>query len=97
MVDIRCGVARNNKTTSANTDNRLDHNAFLKENANRQIAISELGWGGAFKDFLGYLEMASVRGGSMTKDMQELNGIMRRRPSSHKCGHIGDRILKLLI
>ena len=64
------------KTAWANTDSRLGGNAFFKEDIDQQIAIGELGGCGDLKDFLEYLETAS--GGSMTKDIIEQKGLMRR-------------------
>ena len=41
LKEIRSVILKRNKTTCANTDTRLDHNGFFKENRNRQIAARE--------------------------------------------------------
>ena len=84
-----------NKTMRANTDNRLCHNLFFKENLNHKIAHSELGGGGDLKQFLEYMEMAPD--GAAADNIQELKGIASRQPIGHKRGPVDDRILKLLV
>ena len=91
---IRNGISQTNITTCANTDNRLGRNLVFKENLNHQIALSEWGGGGAPKDFLGYMEM--LPDGATTHNIQQLNGIMGRKPIDRKRGPIDARILKLL-
>ena len=95
LAKIRNGISHKDKTTWANTDSRVGHNAFLEENIGREIAIGELTGGDALKDFLEYMEMASE--GAKTKDIQSLTGLMGRQPIAHNGGPIGDWILKLLI
>ena len=91
---IRIGIAQKNKTTRANTDTRLGHKAFFIENANRKIAMCDLGRGDGLQGFHEYLEMVS--GGAMAKAMLELKVLMIRQPIARTVAHIEDRILKLL-
>ena len=45
VAKISNGVLQTDKTTWANTDTRLDHSGFFKENADQQISPNELGGG----------------------------------------------------
>ena len=82
------------QATWANTDTRLGPNVLFKENLNRQITISELGWGGSPKDILEYMEMAPE--GIIAANIQQLKDLIRRQPIDHKRGPTEDKILKLL-
>ena len=43
LTKIRDGVSKQNPTTWANNDTRLDHNSFYKKGIAQEIAIGELG------------------------------------------------------
>ena len=95
LAKIRNAIPQRNKTTRGNTDTRLAHNVSFEENLNRQIAIGELGWGGALKVILGYMEMAPH--GAMAHKIQELDDLMTMRNIDRKRGRIEDKISKLLV
>ena len=93
LPKIRNGVLKR-RTTTGNTDTRLGHNEFFKENRPRNCD-ARVGRGDGVKYCLEYLEMVS--GGAMDGDIQELRRLMGGRPIDRKGGCMSDRVVKQLI
>ena len=89
------GAIRRNETTWWDTDTRLRHNVFFRENINSRISTHDSGGGGALKGILEYLEMAS--GCAANGNIQELKGLMGRQPIGRKDGTMVGRILRQLL
>ena len=87
-------ISQTHKTTWPNTDNRLDHNVFLKENFDRRSAIDELGGDDSLKGFLEYMGMAPD--GAITEKVQGLNDLMRRQHIDRQRGPVDDRIFEIV-
>ena len=68
--------------TWANTDTRLHPDYFRHRNLGSDIAIRELGVGGAFNDFLRYLSHVSVAG--VQANISELQELMRTKRIDRK-------------
>ena len=88
------GAPSRNRANRKNADTRLDHNEFLKQNPNRQIAIRGLG-GGGLNGMIGFHKPVSE--GDMAGNIQELRDLMSRATIDRKDPPSGCRIPKRLI
>ena len=83
-----------------NTDIRLGANVFCKGDLCLQLRSTILGGGADLKTFIGFREASSDLNGLKkgdSRNIQQLQGLIRRQLIDHKRGPIGDKISKLLV
>ena len=103
---MRNAILNRNQTTWTNTDARTSHRAFYEPTHNQPVAIREMGWVGAFNDFMeniGNVEELKPEAGmedAVTESESLIRGQRIERNSagnSENSAPLAGRIVKTLI